>query len=88
MPNWRLSGGHRKRPRSNALTFEELIDFRVGEGQQATQQVANVLASARIGPRPESSRSSEENYHVLCQNIAGHSNVQPIMPAIASEDGA
>jgi FkbM family methyltransferase len=31
---------------------------------------------------------SEENYHVLCQNIAGHCNVQPIMAAIASEDGA
>jgi FkbM family methyltransferase len=31
---------------------------------------------------------SQENYHVLCQNILGHSNVQPIMAAIASEDGA
>jgi FkbM family methyltransferase len=31
---------------------------------------------------------SKENYHVLCQNIAGYSNVQPIMAAIASEDGA
>jgi len=31
---------------------------------------------------------SEENYHVLCRNVTGHSNVQPIMAAIASEDGA